>query len=185
MSQQCAPAARKANYIPGCIKKGGRKLGEGGNCASLLSSCEAPSGVLRQAWGPQYRKDVEVLEQVQRRATEMIRRLEHLFYEERFRELGLFSLEKRRIQGDFIAAFEYLKGESKQEGEQLFAWIGSDRARGNDFKLRQWIFRLDIRRKFFTQRVLMHWNRLPRETVDVPSLEAIKARLDVALGSLV
>ena len=56
---------------------------------------------------------------------------------------------------------------------------------GHGLRLRQGRFRLDIRRKFFTQRVVTHWNRLPREVVDTPSLEALKARLDVALGSLV
>ena len=63
--------------------------------------------------------------------------------------------------------------------------LDSDRTRGNGFKLRQGRFRLDIRRNFFTQRVMTHWNRLPKEAVDAPSLEAFKARLDVALGSLV
>ena len=128
---------------------------------------------------------MEHLEWVQRRATKMIRGLEHLSYEESLRELGLFSLEKRKLQGDLIVAFQYLKGVYKQEGKQLFTRMDSDRTRGNVLKLRQGRFRLDIRRKFFTQRLVTHWNRLPKEAVDAPSLEAFKARLDVALGSLV
>ena len=83
----------------------------------------------------------------------MIRGLEHLSYEDRLRELGLFSLEKRR---DLSVASQYLKGAYKQEGERLFTRDDGDRTRGNGFKLRQGRFTLDMRRKFFPQRVVTH-----------------------------
>ena len=89
-----------------------------------------------EAWSPQYEKDAELMEQVQRRATKMIRWLEHLHCKERLRELGLFSLEKRKLWRDLIVAFQYLKGAYKQEGERLFTRVDSDRTRGNGFKLR-------------------------------------------------
>ena len=87
-----------------------------------------------QAWGPQHRKDVELMERVQRSATKMIRGLEQLPYKDRLRELGLFSLEKRRLQGDLIATFQYLKGAYKQEWTQLFERVDNSRTRGNGFK---------------------------------------------------
>ena len=136
-----------------------------------------------QVSGPQYRKDVELLERAQGMATKVIRGLEHLPYEDRLRELGLSSLEKRRLQGDFIAAFQYLKGIYKQEGNQLFTRVDSDRRRGNGFKLKEGRFRLDMRGKLFIERVVRCWNRLPGETVDAPSLEVFKARLDGAPGN--
>ncbi|PKU41894.1 hypothetical protein llap_7802 [Limosa lapponica baueri] len=114
----------------------------------------------------------------------MIRGLEHLSYEDRLRELGLFSLDKRRLWGDLIAAFQYLKGAYRRDGEGLFVRECSDRTRGNSFKLEERRFRLDLRKKFFAVRVVRHWNRLPRQAVDAPSLEVFKTRLDGALSNL-
>ena len=84
-----------------------------------------------------------------------------------------------------MAAFQYLKGAYKQEGSQLFERVNNSRTRGNGFKLRERRFRLDVRGKFFTMRVVRCRHRLPREAVDAPSLEVFKATLDSALGSLV
>jgi len=101
------------------------------------------------------------------------------------RELRWFSLEKRRLRGDLIVTFQFLRETYKQEGKRLSTWVDSDRTRGNGFELRQGRFRLGIRRKLFAQRVVKPGNRLARDVVDAPSLEAFEARLDVALGSLV
>jgi len=115
----------------------------------------------------------------------MITRLEHLCCEHRLRELGLFSLEKRRLRDDLVAAFQYLKGAYRKDGEGLFTRVCSDRTRHSGLRLKEGRFRLDIRKKFFTMRVVKHWHRLHREAVTAPSLAVFKARLDGALSNLV
>jgi len=80
-----------------------------------------------QAWDPQHKEDAELLERAHRRATRMIRGLEHLSYEEQLGEMGLFSLEKKRLQRDLTVAFQYLKGAYKLEGNQLITQVDSNK----------------------------------------------------------
>ena len=95
----------------------------------------------------------------------------------------MFSLEKkRRLRGDLIAAFQYLK--VYEHGRMFFERLRSNRKRGNGFKLEEGRYRLDVV-EIFTQRVVRCWNKLPREVVDAPSLEVSKARLDGTLGYLI
>ena len=116
----------------------------------------------------------------------MIRGLERFPCKDRLRELGLFSLEKRRLRGELIAAFQYLKGAYKQEGNQLLQRVRDSRTRGNGLKLTEGRFRLDVRGKFFAMRAVRCWKSCAeRLWMPRPSLEVLKARLDGALGSLV
>ena len=126
----------------------------------------------------------ELLERVQRRATRMRRGRQHLSYEERLRELGLFSLEKRRLRGDLRNASKYLQGGGQEDGARLFAVVPSDRTRGNGHKLKQTKLQLNPRKNFFPLRVTEPWPRLPRGAVESHSLEIFQPCLAAVLCSL-
>jgi len=110
--------------------------------------------------------------------------LEGMACEERLRTLGLSGLEKGRLRGDLISLQSFPRRGSGEGGAELFSLGSGDGMRGNGSKLCLGRFKLDMRKHFFTERMVKHWNRLAREVVDAPSLSVFKGHLDNALDSM-
>ena len=177
-SEHCSKVANSANVTLGMIR---RTI----HCKSKSIITRLYKALVRpqleycvQAWRPYLKKDIEKLEKVQRRATKMISECSRFSYEDRLKITGLPSLEERRNRGDLIEVFKMLKGFSKIDYRQFFKLAENSRTRGHSYKLVLSRSRLEVRKHFFSQRVVSEWNKLPTSVVEATSVNCFKNKYD-------
>lgn len=183
-SKQCLVAKNRANKTLGFINRNvSYKSKE--VVRSLYNAYVRPHlEYCIQAWSPHYRQDIDMLEAVQRRATRMIPTLRHLQYRDRLRELKMFSIERRYLRGDMIELFKMFTDSSYIDVSRFFTLENVSRTRGNGRKIRKQGCRLDVRKYFFSHRVVDFWNSLPKEVVNSANLNSFKIRLDKLLDRM-
>jgi len=134
-----------------------------------------------QVWSPYLRKDIECLERVQRRATKLVGSLKKKPLRDwKPCSLGCHTFEKRRLRGDLIETYKIVTNKVNIDSARFFEFTdtGHD-LRGHSLKLSQSRNRSRVRRMFFSQSVVVDWNRLPQYVVDAPSTNAFKNRLNL------
>jgi ribonuclease P/MRP protein subunit RPP40 len=177
-SEQCVMAVKKANSVLGMIKRN-IKFKSKEVIVRLYKSLVRPRlEFCVQAWSPHLRKDIDMLERVQRRATKLIEGYRDYGYEDRLQKTGLISLEKRRVRGDLIQTFKIMKGIDKVNYQDFFEVSNAGKTRGHSIKLAKKRSNRDIRKYFFSQRVINSWNGLTQEIVDADTINCFKNRLD-------
>ena len=140
----------------------------------------------QQIWSPYLQQDIEELEKVQHRATNLIPSLEHLTYEERLKELNLYSLKDRRTRGDLILMYRIMSGDIKVNQNQLFEMAKDNRTRGHNLKVHiNKVCKTSIRQNFFTERVAEPWNALPSYIVNSTTVDQFKHNYDKWSGIVV
>ena len=130
-----------------------------------------------QFWSPQFWKDIDAIERVQRKATRLISGRARLSYEEQLKETGLYTLERRRLRGDMIEMFKIMKSKDKISADELFNRVDSDRTRGHSLRLKKRV-KTVVMQGTFTQRVVNAWNGLPGQVVAAETVDKFKSELD-------
>ena len=133
-------------------------------------------------WAPFYKKDITLIENVQRRATKTIPDIRDLSYEDRLRHLKLLSLIYRRLRGDLIETYKMMNGHYNIDANSLLTQEKNPITRGHNFKLSKQRFNTDTRKRFFSLRVVNYWNALPDNIVASSSTNTFKNRLDKLYG---
>ena len=136
----------------------------------------------QQIISPFLKSDIDELEKVQRRATKLLHSIKDLPYEERLQKLDLYSLAERRLRGDMIFTFQILKGFSDIDASKIFSKVINRRTRGHSMKLEFKNSNCEIRKQFFTNRIITPWNKLSQNIIDSETTEQFKWRYDKEHG---
>src|SRR5580692_7626088 len=177
-SEQCIVAVKKANGMLGMIKRN-IKFKSKSVIVKLNKSLVRPRlEYCIQAWSPHLRKDIDMIERVQRRATKMIEGFRDLSYEERLERTGLISLEKRRVRGDLIQVFKFIKGFAKIDYRKIFEISTVGKTRGHSLKLVKGQCNGEQWKQFYSQRVVNSWSGLSQYVVDADRVNCFKNRSD-------
>jgi hypothetical protein len=177
-SEQCIMAVKKANCMLGMIKRN-IKFKDKNVIVKLYKSLVRPRlEYCVQAWSPYLKKDIDMIERVQKRATRLIEGYWDICYEDRLERTGLISLEKRRVRGDLIQVFKMIKGVDKIDYRKFFEISTVGKTRGHSLKLVKKRCNGELRKQFFSQRVVNSWNCLPQYVIDADSVNCFKNRLD-------
>ena len=180
--KQCAKAVNTANRILGMIK-GNFVFLNRENFLLLYKSLVRPHlEYCIQVWCPHFKKDIELLENVQRRATKLVKCMRDKSYEERLDYFKLTTLETRRLRGDLIEAFKILNGKEKVEVGKFFRVSMSNRTRGHSMKIIKSSCRLDLRKFAFSHRVINVWNTLTEDIIACDTINSFKNKLDKFLN---
>ena len=175
-SSQCVKIVKTANQIVGMIKRTFIFKSKD-NLLQLYKCLDRPHMMYcMQVQNPYLKKEIDLLEGVQRRATKMILAYEHYGYEDRLALCQLSTLDGRRLRGDLIQAFKLLKGLDQITYNNFFVLDGNKSTRGHTLKVAKPRARLDIRLNSFSHRVINCWNNRPVEIVECRSLN-IKQRV--------
>ena len=181
-SAQCDTAVGKANATLGMIKRTIVSRNHK-TITKLYKALVRPKlEYCIQAWRPYLRKDIDKIERVQRRATKLISECRFLPYKDRLQYSGLTTLEDRRDRGDMIEVFKLIKGVTKMDSTKLINISSNTRTRGHACKLLKNRPRLDIRKNYFSHRVVNKWNALPAHVIEADSVNSFKNRYDKAFS---
>lgn len=180
-TEQCIMAVKKANAVLGMIRRNIHFKSKDVIVRLYKALVRPKLEYCIQAWCPYLKKDIDILERVQKRATKMIEGYKNLCYEDRLNNTGLIKLEKRRARGDLIQVFKIIKGIDKVDYRDFFDITDIDRSnktRGHNLKIIKVGCKYDIRKHFFSQRVVNAWNALTQYVVDAGTVNSFKNRLD-------